>query len=85
MKIDVYCIDSHRASPSSSTSFRMAKDRVPKPMIDAINQDAAAATTQLGGAPAAPAKSTVQSEVWKNRDKKWISLDGEGAQEAAKR
>jgi len=34
---------------------------------------------------AAPAKAAVQSEVWKNRDKKWIELDGEGRQELGKR
>jgi len=38
-----------------------------------------------GVSAAAPAaKGAVQSEVWKNRDKKWIKLDGEGEQEAAK-
>ena len=37
-----------------------------------------------GGVSAPAAKSAVQSEVWKNRDKKWIELDGEGKQEAAK-
>jgi hypothetical protein len=31
---------------------------------------------------AAPA---VPSEVWKNCDKKWIELDGEGKQEVGKR
>src|SRR5262245_27275979 len=36
MTLDVYCIDSHRASPSSSTSFRVAKDRVPEPLSNAI-------------------------------------------------
>ena len=30
MTLDVYCIDSHRASPSSSTSFRVAKDARPE-------------------------------------------------------
>ena len=84
MTLDVYCIDSHRASPSSSTSFRIAKDRVPAPLIHAIDADAEKSTAGLGGVSAPAAKSAVQSEVWKNRDKKWIKLDGEGAQEAAK-
>jgi hypothetical protein len=84
MTLDVYCIDSHRASPSSSTSFRIAKDRVPAPLVKAIDADAHKSAESYGGVSAPAAKGAVQSEVWKNRDKKWIKLDGEGAQEAAK-
>jgi hypothetical protein len=84
MTLDVYCIDSHRASPSSSTSFRVAKDRVPAPLMKAIDEDATRAAAAYGGVSAPAAKGNVQSQVWKNRDKSWIKLDGEGAQEAAK-
>jgi hypothetical protein len=84
MTLDVYCVDSHRASPSSSTSFRVAKERVPSPLIQAIDADAEKSTAALGGVSAPAAKGTVQSEVWKNRNKKWIKLEGEGAQEASK-
>ena len=84
LTLDVYCIDSHRASPSSSTSFRVAKDRVPPPLMKAIDADATAAAEGYGGVSSPKAKGSVQSEVWKNRDKKWIPLDGEGKQEAAK-
>jgi hypothetical protein len=85
VKLDVYCIDSHRASPSSATRFRVAKDRVPHTVVEAIGRDAAKAAAPLGGVSSPEAKSAVQSEVWKNRDKKWIELDGEGAQEAGKK
>jgi hypothetical protein len=84
MTLDVYCIDSHRASPSSSTSFRVAKERAPKPLVQSIDEDASRAAADYGGVSAPAAKGAVQSEVWKNRDKKWIKLDGEGAQEVAK-
>ncbi|HEY7371173.1 MAG TPA: hypothetical protein VIF57_03275 [Polyangia bacterium] len=84
MTLDVYCVDSHRASPSSSTSFRVAKERVPAPLIQAIDADAQKSTAGLGGVSAPEAKGAVQSEVWKNRNKKWIKLEGEGAQEASK-
>ena len=84
MTLDVYCIDSHRASPSSSTSFRVAKDRVPKELMRAIDDDANKSAAGYGGVSAPAAKGAVQSEVWKNRDKKWIKLEGEGAQEAGK-
>jgi hypothetical protein len=84
LTLDVYCIDSHRASPSSATGFRVAKDRVPAPLVKAIDEDAERAAEGLGGVSAPAAKGAVQSEVWKNRDKKWIRLDGEGKQEASK-
>jgi hypothetical protein len=85
MKLDVYCIDSHRSSPSSATAFRVAKDRVPSKVIEAIGRDANKAAGALGGLASPAAKSAVQSEVWKNRDAKWIELDGEGKQEARKK
>jgi len=85
MKLDVYCIDSHRGSPSSSTDFRLAKDRVPRKVSDDILRSAHRAAQGLGGVSAPAAKSAVQSEVWRNRDKKWIELDGEGKQEAMKK
>jgi hypothetical protein len=84
MTLDVYCIDSHRASPSSSTSFRPAKERMPAPLMRAIDADAEKSAESLGGVSAPAAKGAVQGQVWKNRDKKWIKLDGEGAQELHK-
>jgi hypothetical protein len=85
LKLDIYCIDSHRGSPSASTSFRIAKDRVPKDLSQAIDQAATAATAGKGGVSAPANKPAVQSEVWTTRDRKWIKLDGEGKQEDAKK
>lgn len=85
LSLDVYCIDSHRASPGPATPFRVAKDRVPPVLMRAIDVDALQAAKAYGGVSASKAKSAVQSEVWKNRDKKWIELDGEGRQEEGKR
>jgi len=84
MKLDVYCIDSHRASPGSSTGFHVARGRIPKKVFDDILKDAGTAAEGLGGISSPRAKSAVQSQVWKNRDKKWEKLDGEGEQEAHK-
>jgi hypothetical protein len=84
LRLDVYCIDSHRGSPSSSTHFRMAKERVPAALSSEIARDAEKAAEGLGGVAAPEAKSAVQSQVWRNRDKKWLKLEGEGAQEAGK-
>ena len=50
------------------------------------NADRAVSAERAKGAsaPRPAAKSAIQSEVWKSRDAKWVELDGEGAQEAAK-
>jgi hypothetical protein len=84
LKLDVYCIDSHRSSPSSSTGFRVAKDRVPKGVSDSILEGVTAAAAPYGGVTSPRAKGAVQQQVWKSRDDKWIQLDGEGKQEAGK-
>jgi hypothetical protein len=85
MRLDVYCIDSHRGSPSSSTAFHPATTRVPKALAEKIDYDTKEASKKLGGQAAPAAKSAVQSEVWKDRDLHWIQLDGEGKQEAGKK
>ncbi len=82
--LDVYCIDSHRASPTSNTPFSIARDRLPPTLRKEIDDEAKAVTTGTGGLSAPASKAAVQSTVWKNRDKKWIKLDGEGMQEAEK-
>jgi hypothetical protein len=85
LQLDVYCIDSHRSSPSSGTAFRPAKDRIPDHITGAIDKDAKKATESLGGVADPRAKGVVQSTVWKNRDARWVPLDGEGTQEVGKR
>ena len=84
LTLDVYCIDSHRPSPSSSTPFRVGKERMPPKLSQTIDVNSKAAAQPYGGVAAPRAKGTVQSEVWKSRDEKWIKLDGEGKQEAGK-
>ena len=79
--LDVYCIDSHRSSPSSETPFRIAKDRLPPQLTQAITTEANTVAAPMGGVSTPAAKSAVQSTVWKNRDAKWIAVDGEGKQE----
>lgn len=84
LALDVYCIDSHRPSPNSETPFRVASERMPRELSQGIEANTKNAAKSYGGVNAAPAKSAVQSEVWKTRDSKWIKLDGEGKQEAGK-
>ena len=82
--LDVYCIDSHRSSPSSTTPFRIAKERLPPQLTQAIDAEAKTVSAPLGGVSARPAKSAVQSTVWRNRDAKWIPVEGESKQEIGK-
>ena len=82
--LDVFCIDSHRAAPDSSTPFTIGKKRMPRSLAAKIDKSARKAAADEGGFAAPAAKAKVQSEVWRNRDAKWVELDGEGAQEASK-
>jgi hypothetical protein len=82
--VDVYCIDSQRPSPSSSTPFRISRDRLPARITQSIDVEARKATESMGGLAAPASKSTIQGTVWKTRDAKWIKLDGEGKQEDGK-
>jgi len=82
--LDVFCIDSHRSSPSSETAFSLAKKRMPRTLATQIDRGARKAAADEGGFAAPAAKAKVQSEVWRHRDARWVELDGEGAQEAGK-
>lgn len=82
--LDVYCIDSQRPSPSSSTPFSIAKERMPAKLHRAIVREATEASAATGGVSAPASKAAVQSTVWRNRDQSWIKLQGEGKQEAGK-
>jgi uncharacterized cupredoxin-like copper-binding protein len=84
LTLDVFCIDSHRASPSSSTAFTVGKKRMPRTLAVDIDRKAKVAADKAGGFAAPAAKSEVQSAVWATRDADWVPLEGESAQEAAK-
>jgi hypothetical protein len=87
--LDVFCIDSHRASPSPQNRFNVGAKRMPRDLVQTIEKraDAAvdAARAEGNAAPRPAAKSSIQGEVWRSRDAKWIELDGEGKQEAGKK
>lgn len=88
VQLDVFCIDSHRPSPSPQNRFNIGATKLPKELAATIESRATAAVTKAAEegepAPRPAAKSAIQSEVWRSRDAKWIKLDGEGKQEAAK-
>jgi hypothetical protein len=86
--LDVFCIDSHRSSPSPQNVFHVGSNRMPKELVQTIEKsaDKAVHAKRSMGAPAPrkAAKGDIQSEVWKSRDSKWVPLAGEGKQEAIK-
>ena len=87
--LDVFCIDSHRASPTPSNKFHVGTKRLPRELAATIERRADRAVAEeraLGkAAPRPAAKAKIQDEVWRSRDAKWVELDGEGKQEARKR
>ena len=87
LQLDVFCIDSHRSSPSSMNTFNVGATKMPKELSTTIDNRAKAAAKKYDSEPApyAAAKSEIQSEVWRSRDSKWVDLDGDGKQEAAKK
>ncbi|MBA3452057.1 MAG: hypothetical protein H0T42_03040 [Deltaproteobacteria bacterium] len=86
--LDVFCIDSHRASPSPANVFSVGTKRLPKELAQTIEKRADsmvhAAAAEGAPAPRPAAKQKIQEEVWRTRDAKWQPLEGEGTQEAAK-
>ncbi len=87
--LDVFCIDSHRSSPSPQNKFSVGVKRMPKDLAQTIEKRAddavGAARARGAAAPRPAAKSSIQGEVWRSRDSKWIELDGEGKQEVGKK
>ncbi len=87
--LEVFCIDSHRGSPSSKNVFDVGGTRMPKELSQQIESgaDEAVASARRTGeaAPRPAAKSAIQSKVWESRDASWVELDGEGKQEVAKK
>lgn len=82
LQLDVFCIDSHRSSPSSSTSFSVAAKRMPKELRQTIASDAQKIIRRNKG-DVEKSKGEIQSTTWKARDSKWIKLEGERKQEKA--
>jgi hypothetical protein len=89
VQLDVFCIDSHRPSPSPQNRFNIGASKLPKELAAQIETRANTAVTKAkesgASAPRPAAKSEIQGEVWRSRDAKWVELDGEGKQEAAKK
>ena len=84
VRLEVFCIDSHRASPSSETKFGFAAERLPRELRQSITHGAKQIIRENKG-DVAKAKPAIQSHMWKTRDADWIKLEGERKQEKAPR
>ncbi len=75
LRLQVFCLDSHRSSPGAEQGFSVARKRLPKNLSRKISTGAKRALDQADAPEAAT--SVIQSQVWKARNKKWIKLEGE--------
>ncbi|MFH2006964.1 MAG: hypothetical protein ABI333_10305 [bacterium] len=74
IKLQVFCLDSHRSSPRDGQGFSVAHKRLPK----RLRQEIVSGTDGLyRRAKRRAPKSAVQSYIWKTRNKRWIKLQGE--------
>ncbi len=83
VKLQVFCIDSHRPSPSTATPFGLAGDRMPQELRAEVETGTQAILKANKVGNAKHVKGEVQSHMWKTRDKKWIKLHGERKKEKA--
>ncbi len=84
VRLEVFCIDSHRSSPSSSTKFSVAKGKLPKSLRRDLKKGNDAIYRKNKGS-LKRSKGEVQSNIWTTRDKDWVKLEGERVQEKAPR
>jgi hypothetical protein len=84
LKLQVFCLDSHRPSPKHNQSFKVAGKRLPADLRAKIDQGTKGILKRTKGDLNA-AKMAIQSYVWKVRAAKWMQLEGERANEGATR
>lgn len=83
LRLEVFCIDSHRGSPSAETPFRLAKKRLPPGISGPIEAGTKAILQGHNAKTARDAAGEVQEHVWATRNKAWIPVEGERVDERA--
>ncbi len=83
VKLQVFCIDSHRPSPSPSTPFALASERMPSALRGQVEQGTSAILKANTVGNAKYAKGEVQGYIWQTRDSNWVPLEGERKAEKA--
>lgn len=84
VRLEVFCIDSHRSSPGPTTQFEIADERLPKELRKEISRGARQIIESNSG-DVKRSKGDIQSHMWRTRDSKWVKLKGERKQEKAPR
>ena len=74
MHLQVFCVDSHRSSPTASNTFKIARKRLPKKLRSKISSGTKMHLRKNKG-DMKRAKSAIQSHVWESRDSDWIPLE----------
>ena len=80
LKLETFCLDSHRGAPGQGQGYGVAKQRLPEQLMK-DNESAAADAVKASRGNFNAAKGAIQGKVWENRNKKWIKLEGERANE----
>ncbi len=81
LRLEVFCIDSHRASPTSATKFSLAKKTLPKSLTADMRKSNEKIYKSNKGS-LKGSKDSIQKNMWEQRNKKWIKVEGEGKQES---
>jgi len=80
LRLETFCLDSHRSSPGQGQGYGVAKKRLPEQLMKE-NESAAHDAIKASSGNINAAKGAIQGKVWENRNKKWIKLEGERANE----
>ncbi len=84
IRLEVFCIDSHRSSPNRSTKFAIAAKLLPKKLRRKLHTGNSRIYRRYKGN-LKKAKSAIQSNMWKTRDADWIKLEGERKNEKSQK
>lgn len=84
-RLDVFCLDSHRASPSDGQAFSVARKRLPKALRRKIVQGSNRIYRKARRYKRPSPRGAIQGYIWKVRNKRWIKLQGERRNEKSRR
>ena len=76
LKLQTFCLDSHRGAPGKGQGYGVARERLPKDLINQ-NETAAKRAIKAKAGKVDEAQGDIQSNVWSNRNMMWIQLEGE--------
>lgn len=75
LRLEVFCLDSHRSSPRNGQAFRLANKRLPQSLRRVFRKNSIKYMKQHKSR--SHFRGANQSMIWRERNKKWIKLEGE--------